>query len=105
MSPEFRRQASSNPITKIGFRLDDNETVNEVCSVAGTIEATEQSYQIEGTFVQTKTGLGNLRETRQMRVEHDVFKNLQVGQAVVIEKSPSRVLPIEVFHPRIIVGG
>jgi len=105
ISPEFRRQASSNPITKIGFRLDDNETVNEVCSMAGTVEATEQSYQIEGTLVQTKTGLGNLRETRQMRVEHDVFKNLQVGQAVVIEKSPSRVSPIEVFHPESLVEG
>lgn len=99
VSKEFRRQAGSNPITKIGFRLDDNETVNEVCSMAGTVETTEQSYQIEGTFAPMKTGLGNLRETRQMRVEHDVFKNLQVGQAVVIEKSPSRVSPIEVFHP------
>lgn len=102
VSPEFRRQASSNPITKIGFRLDDNETVNELCSMAGTAETTEQSFQVEGRIAPTKTGMGNLRETRQMIVEHDVLKNLETGQAVVIEKSPSRVVAIQVFHPEIL---
>ncbi len=102
VSKEFRRQASSNPITKIGFRLDDNETVNEVCSMAGTIETTEQSYQVEGRIAPMKTGMGNLRETRKMVVEHDVLKNLETGQAVVIEKSPSRVLAVQVFHPSVL---
>jgi hypothetical protein len=102
VSKEFRRQDSSNPITKIGFRLDDNETVNEVCSMAGTVETTEQSYQVEGQLAPVKTGMGNLRETRQMMVEHDVLKSLETGQAVVIEKSPSRVTAIEVFHPTIL---
>jgi hypothetical protein len=103
VSKEFRRQASSNPITKIGFRLDDNETVNEFCSMAGTVEATEQSYQVEGQLAPTKTGMGNLRETRQMLVEHDVLKNLETGRAVVIEKSPSQVLGVDVFHPDVLV--
>jgi len=99
VSKEFRRQASSNPITKIGFRLDDSETVDAFCSMAGTIEATEQSYQVEGQLAPMKTGMGNLRETRQMMVEHDVLKSLETGQAVIIEKSPSSVSGIEVFHP------
>ena len=103
VSPEFRRQASSNPITKIAFRLDDNETVNEICSMAGTIESLEQSYQVEGKFAPTKTGLGNLRETRQMVVEYDVLKNLNTGQAVVIRKSPSQVSGVQVFLPSVLI--
>ncbi len=95
VSKEFGRQARSNPMTKIALRLDDSETVNEICSMAGTVDSLEQSYQVEGEWTQTKTGLGNMRETKQMRVEHDVLKNLNVGQAVVIEKSPSRVIPIQ----------
>lgn len=102
VSPEFRRQASSNPITKIAFRLDDSQTVDEVCSMAGTLDVFEQSYQVEGNIAPTRTGMGNLRETKQMRVEHDVIKSLETGQAVVIEKSPSRVTPIQVFHPAIL---
>ena len=102
VSKEFRRQASSNPITKIAFRLDDKDTVNEISAMAGTAETVAQSYQVEGTFAPLKTGLGNLRETRQMKVEHDVFKNLEVGQAVVIEKSPSSVSAVEIFHPRVL---
>ena len=102
VSPEFRRQASSNPITKIAFRLDDSQTVDEVCSMAGTLDVFEQSYQVDGTIAPMRTGKGNLRETKQMRVEHDVIKSLQTGQAVVIEKSPSRVVPIQVFHPSIL---
>jgi hypothetical protein len=65
--------------------------------MAGTVDALEQSYQVEGTVTRTKTGRGNMRETKQMRVEHGVIKNLGVGQAVVIEKSPSRVSGIQVW--------
>ncbi len=99
VSPAFRRQASSNPMTKIAFRLDDSETVDEICSMAGTAEGEEQSYQVEGQWMPKKTGLGNMRKTRQMMIEHDVLKNLNVGQAVVIEKSPSRVTALRVFDP------
>ena len=53
--------------------------------MAGTVETTEQSYQVEGQLAPVKTGMGNLRETRQMMVEHDVLKSLETGQAVVIE--------------------
>ncbi len=97
VSPEFRRQSSANPITKIGMRSDDSQTVEELCSMAGTVDALEQSYQVEGTVTSHKTGRGNMRETKQMRIEHDVIKNLETGQAVVIEKSPSRVSAVQVW--------
>jgi len=103
VSREFRRQAGSNPITKVAFRLDDSETVDEICSMAGTLNVFEQSYQVQGSFTPVRTGKGNLRETKQMRVEHDVVKSLETGQAVVIEKSPSCVRAIQVFHPSILI--
>ncbi len=100
VSPAFGRSSSANPLTKIAFRLDDSETVERVCSWAGTIEAEEQSYQVSGSFLPKKTGLGNMRKTRQMLVEHDVLKNLNIGQAVVIEKSPTRITALGVFNPK-----
>lgn len=96
VSPEFGRQTGSNPLTKIVLRLDDEKSVNAVCSMAGTVDALEKSYQVENTFTWMKTGMGNMRETKQMRVEHDAVKNLNNGQAVVIEKSPSRVVALQV---------
>jgi len=84
------------------MRLDDSETVDEICSMAGTVSGVEQSYQVDGLFLPRRTGAGNQRETKQMRVEHDVIKNLERGQAVVIEKSPSRVAPIQIFHPSVL---
>ena len=95
VSPQFRRQVISNTLTKIAFRCDDNATANEFCATAGTFDALEQSHQVdEGA----RTGKGNLRETKQMKVEHDVIKNLCTGQAVVISKSPTRVFGLQIYH-------
>lgn len=103
VSPEFRRQGVSNPMTTISLRVTDNETVNEIVAVAGTMDALEQSHQVEGGWLQTKTGRGNLRETKQVRVEHDVLRNLDNLQAVVIKKSPSEVRGIQIYFPEYIV--
>ena len=96
VSPEFRRQVISNTMTKIGLRMDDNETVEEFCATAGTFDTLKQSYQVAGDVMVNKTGLGNMRETKQMQIEHDVLKQLRIGQAVVIEKSPSRICGISI---------
>jgi len=39
-----------------------------------------------------------MRKTKQMIIEHDVPKNLRVGEAVLIERSPSRVQPVRIFR-------
>ena len=91
VSPEFRRQVITCTKTKIGMRMDDHETVNEICATAGTFDAIEQSYQVEGDLMVKKTGMGNMRLTKQMQIEHDVFKQLRTGEAVVIQKSPIQV--------------
>ena len=95
VSPQFRRQVISNTLTKTAFRCDDNATTNEFCATAGTFDALEQSHQVDDG---ARTGRGNSRETKQMKVEHDVIKNLCNGQAVVISKSPTRIFGVQVYH-------
>ena len=97
VSPEFRRQAVSNPMTILSLRVVAPETVNEIASIAGTLDALEQSYQVKGEIIRQKTGMGNLRETKQMRVEHDVLRNLNNLQAVMIKKSPSEVCSLQLW--------
>ncbi len=99
VSKEFGRQSSANQATKIILRLDDRTTVEAVCSMAGTVDVEEASYQVRGSLFPTRTGMSNVRETKQMRVEHDAIKNLGVGQAVLIEKSPTRVVAIQILQP------
>lgn len=89
VSKEFRRQIMSNALTKIALRVDDKDTVNEFVSAVGTIDALEQSYQVEGLWLTRRTGAGNQRLTKQMVIEHDVLKNLKTGQAVMVDKSSS----------------
>lgn len=96
VSSEFRRQVISNTMTKIGLRMDDHETVDEFCATAGTFDTLKQSYQVSGELMASRTGMGNMREAKQMQIEHDVLKQLKTGQAVVIEKSPSRVKGIQI---------
>lgn len=96
VTPQFRRQVMTNTKTKIALRVDDHETVNEFCAAAGTFDALEQSYQVSGEMMAQKTGMGNMRETKQMQIEHDVLKQLCIGEAVVVQKSPLRVSGIEI---------
>jgi uncharacterized protein YuzE len=39
-----------------------------------------------------------------MVVEHDVVKNQEIGDCVVIEKSPSRVSAVRIFKTSDLVG-
>lgn len=92
VSPDFKSQVQQNCITKIILRCDDPEEADFWASVAGTKDAIEQSYQVEDSgFMQTRTGMGNQRNTKEMAVEHDVFKQISIGQAVLIQKSPHRI--------------
>jgi hypothetical protein len=45
-----------------------------------------------------ETGGGNAREAKQMCIEHDVFKRLSVGKAVLIQKSPAKEDLVELWR-------
>ncbi len=102
VSPEFKSQVQQNCLTKLILRTDDPTEVDFWSGVAGTVDTVESSYQIENVLgFRMKTGQGNMRYTKQMRVEHDVFKKLSVGQAVLIQKSPAREDLVHLWQPRI----
>ena len=99
ISPQFKEQVQSNCITKVIMRTDSPQEAEFFAAVAGTVETIEQSYQVEGTgFMTVKTGMGNQRESAKMRVAHDVFKELAIGQAVVIQKSPHKVDLVNLYR-------
>jgi len=101
ISPEFARKILDNTIYKIIFRQDDPKSVEIWSSIAGTRDTVNESFQVESSdfnMSQIKTGIGNLREAKVMQIEHDVFKRLNVGQAVFIEKSPYRDDLVQIFY-------
>ncbi len=55
-----------------------------------------QSQILQGSAI--KTGLGNLLETKKMKSEPDVFKNLKVGQAVLIDKIKTSQDLFQIFN-------
>ena len=100
VSPEFKSQVQQNCLTKLILRTDDPTEVDFWAGVAGTRDAIESSYQIESFLGwRVKTGAGNMRLTKQMRVEHDVFKRLRIGQAVLIQKAPAREDLVQLWLP------
>ena len=55
--------------------------------MAGTEDAEIESYQMNTDGLTSgRTGMGNMHEGKKMKIDFDVFKNLNVGQAVVINK-------------------
>ena len=50
--------------------------------MAGTFSSRKKTYQITGTEMDEEmTGLGSLRDAKEMKIEFDVFKKLSQGQA------------------------
>ena len=72
----------------------------EWAKVAGTFPSQKKTYQITGTETNEEmTGLGSLRDTKEMRIEFDVFKKLSHGQAVLIDKAFHREDLFQVWRP------
>lgn len=101
ISKQFLGQVLDDTIYKIFSRTDDPAAVEIMSAIAGTEDAIEESYQVKkNIFNETSpTGLGNRRITKQMRIEHDVFKRLSTGQAILIEKSPYGDDLVQLWNP------
>ena len=88
VSPEFKEQIIGNTSSKIIFRQDVPEDAEAWSRIAGTFSSKKKTYQITGTETEEEmTGMGSLREVKEMRIEFDVFKKLSQGQAVLIDKA------------------
>lgn len=101
INDQFEDQVFGNNMTSFIFRLNISEEIEKLVSSAGTIDAVEQSYQVEKLGISYfKTGAGNMRNTKQMLIEHDVVKNLSVGQAIVIERGPLVSDLVQIWNPK-----
>ncbi|MDE0119839.1 MAG: type IV secretion system DNA-binding domain-containing protein [Bdellovibrionales bacterium] len=88
LSSDFKNQIIGNTINKILFRQDVGSDAEEWAEVAGTFSSRKKTYQIFGTETSEEmTGMGTVRDTKEMKIEFDVFKSLSQGQAILIDKA------------------
>ena len=100
ISPDFKNQIIGNTATKILFRQDVGRDAEEWAEMAGTFTSRKQTYQISGTETEEeRTGMGSVREVKEMKIEFDVFKRLSPGQAVLIDKARHREDLFQVWRP------
>jgi hypothetical protein len=87
ISKPLAHQILGNTKIKIILRQDIDTDVETWSSMAGTEDAEIQSHQMDNSALgASRTGMGNMHEGKKMKIDFDVFKNLNVGQAVVINK-------------------
>ena len=56
--------------------------------MAGTFSSRKKTYQITGAEESEEmTGLGTLRDTKEIKISFDVGKKLSQGEAVLIDKA------------------
>lgn len=85
------RQVIDNPGTLISFVQKDPDTCEMLANIVGTKEEWRYSEQTENQWgASVGTGLGNRRLSHEYIYHPNVFKNLNVGEAVYIAKKPSR---------------
>ena len=100
LTSDFKNQIIGNTINKILFRQDVGSDAEEWAKVAGTFSSRKKTYQITGTETEEEmTGLGSLRDAKEMKIEFDVFKKLSQGQAILIDKASHREDLFQVWRP------
>ena len=91
INSEFKEQIIGNTANKIIFRQDVPEDAEVWSSMAGTFSSQKKTWQFSGPEEEEKTtGMGSVRNVKEMKIEFDVFKKLSVGQAVLIDKAKHR---------------
>ena len=100
LTSDFKNQIIGNTINKILFRQDVGSDAEEWAKVAGTFPSRKKTYQITGSESDEEmTGLGSLRDVKEMKIEFDVFKKLSQGQAILIDKAFHREDLFQVWRP------
>ena len=100
LTSDFKNQIIGNTINKILFRQDVGSDAEEWAGIAGTFSSSKKTYQITGSETQEEmTGLGSIREVKEMKIDFDVFKRLSVGQAILIDKALHREDLFQVWRP------
>jgi hypothetical protein len=91
-SPAMRDQVMGNTATTVSFLQKLPESAERLAAIAGTkssVKATKQLTE-EGFLIKSRTYTGqeSEREVEEFIIHPNVFKNLQVGECVIIGKYP-----------------
>lgn len=87
VSPSFARQVFENTYNKIILHIDDPETIERYCRMAGTHQEFKRTYQTDDTLLGfNKTGMGTVRDVEAFNIDPNAFRKLGIGEAVVIIK-------------------
>ncbi|PZN99486.1 MAG: hypothetical protein DCF30_11750 [Hyphomicrobiales bacterium] len=93
----FTDQLIGSINTFIVYRLNTPSDCELMAGVAGTREQIEFTAQTDGGV---GTGGASARHTRQYRVHPDTFKNLDIGEAILINKNAASSVRYGMFKAR-----
>lgn len=102
--PTVKSQIMDSTETMFSFVQKDPETCDILASVVGTKESYEKTKQTkEWIFGDDNTGMGTKKLVHEFIYHPNVFRNLNVGEAIYAAKKPSRfgtvhVKMIEIPH-------
>lgn len=89
-APNFQQQVIENTNIKIVLRQDDPWAVEKFTKIAGTRRTLIPTYQTEDRFMgKGFTGTGSIREGQAFKIDPDLIRALQRGDAIVIWKNPA----------------
>ncbi len=100
-APGFRDQVLGLTSVKIAHRQDVPASAHTIAQLAGTERVWEESQQIYGLFGRADGSRGTRREVERFVVHPNEVKTLQIGQAVMLTKTPmAGVTRVRVRPPR-----
>ena len=92
VSDNFSRQLFENTNVKMVLRVDDPETIETYCKMVGTRQNIKMTYQADNDAFRTQlTGGVSAREVDEFIVDPNEFRNLSVGEGIVMIKNTNRV--------------
>ncbi len=95
--PTVKAQIMDSTETMFSFVQKDPETCDILASVVGTKESYEKTKQTkEWIFGDDNTGMGTKKLVHEFIYHPNVFRNLNVGEAVYAAKKPSRFGTVQV---------
>ncbi|MBF0106934.1 MAG: TraM recognition domain-containing protein [Deltaproteobacteria bacterium] len=100
VGPGFTNQIMGNTNIKIFLKSNDNTTVEEAAKMTGTKELKVHTYQVDqGVFNHMKkTGLGSEINAEEFKIHPNVFRDLKIGEAVLMVSNNNRLERIQLDH-------
>lgn len=95
----FARQIFENTNVKVVLRVDDPETIERYCRMAGTHQEMKYTFQTDdGIFGRTASGGASMREVDVFNVDPNTFRRLRIGEAVVMVKNTGKIFNVKLDY-------